>query len=155
MVDFTCLCPEKAYIWYHHEFEYHRSVLLMKSVADKLGMFLSGLCAIQCAMLPILLSISAVVPKWAHLGHGWVWMTVIGAIALWSFSRGWKSHHDKKVVLLFVSGYLSLLVATLLEDKVSILIESALFVLGGTLMVMAHWRNYRQMQCISSTKSTH
>lgn len=120
----------------------------MKSVADKLGMFMSGLCAIQCAMLPILLSISAVVPNWAHFGHGWIWLSVIGAIALWSFGRGWQSHKDKRVVLFFVMGYSCLLIATLLEDKVEILVESALFVLGGSLMVMAHWRNYRMMQCI-------
>ncbi len=122
----------------------------MKSVADKLGMFLSGLCAIQCAMLPILLSVSAVVPNWAHFGHGWIWMGVIGVIAVWSFSRGWQRHRDKQVVLLFVLGYCSLVVATLLEGRVSILVESALFVLGGTLMVLAHWRNYQLMKCIKS-----
>ncbi len=126
----------------------------MKSVADKLGMLLSGLCAIQCALLPILLSVSAVVPGWAHLGHGWVWLTVIGCIALWSFTRGWKQHHDKGVIALFVLGFLSLLVATLLEDRVSILTESALFVLGGSLMVMAHWRNYQLMQCVVAEEKT-
>jgi len=119
----------------------------MKSAADKLGIFLSGLCAIQCAMLPILLSISAVVPSWAHIGHGWVWMAVIGCIALWSFSRGWRHHHDKRVVALFVLGFSSLLVATLLEERVPVIVESAVFVLGGSLMVLAHWRNYRLMQC--------
>ena len=120
----------------------------MKSVADKLGMFLSGLCAIQCAMLPILLSVSAVVPNWAHFGHGWIWLSIIGAIGLWSFGRGWQHHHDKKVIGLFLLGYGFLVVATLLEDQVSVLLESALFVVGGVLMVMAHWRNYRLMQCI-------
>lgn len=120
----------------------------MKSVADKLGMFLSGLCAIQCAMLPILLSVSAVVPGWAHFGHGWVWLSVVGVIALWSFSRGWQKHRDAGVVLLFLLGFISLLVANLLEEQVTVLVESGLFVLGGTLMVMAHWRNYRKMQCI-------
>lgn len=120
----------------------------MKSFADKLGMFLSGLCAIQCAMLPILLSLSAVVPSWAHFGHGWIWMTVIGVIALWSFSRGWQRHHDKKVILFAVIGYGFLLSATLLENQVSVMTESALFVVGGTLMVLAHWRNYRSMQCL-------
>ena len=119
----------------------------MKSVADKLGMFLSGLCAVQCAMLPILLSVSAVVPGWAHIGHGWIWLTVIGSIAVWSFTRGWKRHHDSRVIVLSVLGFGTLLVATLLEERVSILIESGLFVLGGVLMVMAHWRNYKRMQC--------
>ncbi len=122
----------------------------MKSVADKLGMFLSGLCAIQCAMLPILLSVTAVVPNWAHFGHGWIWLSVIGVIALWAFARGWQQHQDKAVIAYFVLGYSNLVVATLLEGQISILLESALFVLGGSLMVLAHWRNYRLMQCIKA-----
>ncbi len=148
----TCYLTEQTHICYHHEFRAPNRNPTMKSVADKLGIFLSGLCAVQCAMLPILLSVSAVVPNWAHFGHGWIWMTVIGAIALWSFSRGWQQHRDKFVVLLFILGYSSLVVATLLEDKVSIIVESAMFVLGGTLMVMAHWRNYRLMQCIKAAE---
>lgn len=120
----------------------------MKSITDKIGILLSGLCAIQCAMLPIILSISAVVPNWAHFGHGWIWMTAIGIIALWSFSRGWQSHHDRHVIGLFVLGFGFLIGGTLMEDKVDIIIESAMFVVGGILMVMAHWRNYRLMQCI-------
>lgn len=119
----------------------------MKAVADKLGMFLSGLCAVQCAMLPILLSLSAVVPGWAHFGHGWLWMCVIGGIALWSFTRGWQVHQDKKVVVYAMMGYSILLLATILEGSVPVLTESALFVMGGVLMVMAHWRNYRQASC--------
>lgn len=120
----------------------------MQSNADKLGIFLSGLCAIQCAMLPILLSLSAVVPSWAHFGHGWIWLSVIGVIAAWSFSRGWKQHHDKRVVGLFVVGFCFLVGGTLAEDKVHIITESAMFVVGGVLMVMAHWRNYQLMKCI-------
>lgn len=127
---------------------------LMQSTADKIGIFMSGLCAIQCAMLPILLSISAVVPNWAHFGHGWIWMTAIGLIALWSFSRGWKRHHDKRVVSLFVLGFGCLIVATLMEDKVDIIVESAMFVFGGVVMVTAHWRNYKLMRCIKSSQAT-
>jgi len=113
---------------------------------------MSGLCAIQCAMLPILLSITAVLPNWAHFGHGWIWMTAIGVIALWSFSRGWKRHNDKRVIGLFVLGFSFLIAGTMMEDKVDIIIESAMFVVGGILMVMAHWRNYRLMQCIKEVK---
>lgn len=120
----------------------------MQSTADKIGIFLSGLCAIQCAMLPILLSVSAVVPSWAHFGHGLIWLSLIGVIAAWSFSRGWKRHKDKRVVILFAVGFCLLITGTLLEDKVHIITESAVFVAGGVLMVLAHWRNYQLMKCI-------
>lgn len=125
----------------------------MKAVADKLGMFLSGLCAVQCAMLPIILSVSAVVPGWAHFGHGWIWMTVIGSIALWSFATGWQKHHDFKVIAYALIGYALLLVATALEDQVPILVESGLFVVGGVAMVMAHWRNYKLSSCAVKAKT--
>ena len=116
----------------------------MRAWADKIGMTLSGICAIQCAMLPIILSVSAVVPGWAHFGHGWIWMSVIGSIALWSFATGWKKHHDFKVIGIAFLGYVLLLVATALEDQVPIIIESGLFVIGGMAMVVAHWRNYKK-----------
>ena len=122
----------------------------MKSIADKLGMLLSGLCAIQCALLPLLLSLSAVIPSWAHFGHGWLWMAVIGLIALWSFTQGWQRHHDRKVLAYFITGYAVLVLANSLEGHVNVLTESVLFVLGGVLMVLAHWRNYRLMQCIKA-----
>lgn len=120
----------------------------MQSTADKIGIFLSGLCAVQCAMLPIVLSISAVVPNWMHFGHGWIWMTAIGLIALWSFSRGWQRHKDKGVIGLFILGFGFLIAGTLMEDKVHIILESAMFVIGGVLMVIAHWRNYQLMRCL-------
>ena len=122
----------------------------MQSTADKIGIFMSGLCAIQCAMLPILLSVTAVVPNWMHFGHGWVWLSAIGVIAAWSFLRGWLRHRDKGVVGLFVLGFGFLMGGTLLEDKVDIMVESAMFVVGGVLMVMAHWRNYQLMKCIKT-----
>ena len=108
---------------------------------------MSGLCAIQCALLPILLSVTAVVPNWMHFGHGWIWLSAIGVIAAWSFSRGWRRHRDKGVVGLFILGFGFLMGGTLLEDKVDIMLESAMFVVGGVLMVMAHWRNYQLMKC--------
>lgn len=122
----------------------------MQSTADKIGIFLSGLCAVQCALLPVLLSLSAVVPGWAHFGHGWIWLSVIGAIALWSFSRGWRRHQDRVVIGLFIFGFGFLISGTLLEEKVTVITESMIFVVGGVLMVMAHWRNYQLMKCIEA-----
>ncbi len=119
----------------------------MKATLDKLGMALSGLCAIQCALLPIMLSLSAVVPSWAHIGHGWLWMSVIGLIALWSFFQGWKIHHCRWVLFYAIIGYTVLLLATILEERVPVLMESVLFVIGGLLMVVAHWRNYKKTNC--------
>lgn len=100
-------------------------------------------CAIQCAIAPILLSIAPIIPKWAHFGHGWVWISFILLIAAWSIGRGYSKHKNKSVLYLTIVGVLFLLTGTLLEDKLSILLESAVFVTGGLLLTIAHWKNYK------------
>lgn len=101
------------------------------------------MCAIQCAIAPILLSIAPIIPKWAHFGHGWVWISFILIIAGWSIGRGYKKHKNKQVLWLAAIGVSFLLAGTLLEDKLTIIIESAIFVVGGLLLTVAHWKNYR------------
>lgn len=121
-----------------------------RSISDILGISLSLVCAIQCAIAPILLSIAPIIPKWAHFGHGWVWISFILLIAAWSIGRGFKKHKNKPVLYFAVIGVGFLLAGTLLEDKLSILIESAIFVTGGVLLTIAHWKNYKLEGACSS-----
>ena len=90
-----------------------------------------------------MLSIAPIIPKWAHFGHGWVWISFILIIAAWSIGRGYRKHQNKKVLLLACTGVLFLLTGTFLEEKLSILMESAIFVIGGLLLTVAHWKNYK------------
>jgi len=114
-----------------------------RSISDILGISLSLICAIQCAIAPILLSIAPIIPKWAHFGHGWIWISCILLIAAWSIGRGYKKHQNKKVLYLATIGVGFLLTGTLLEERLNILIESAIFVTGGILLTIAHWKNYK------------
>jgi len=100
-------------------------------------------CAIQCAIAPILLSIAPIIPKWAHFGHGWVWISFILVIAAWSIGRGYKKHKNKTVLWLASSGIVFLLLGTVFEEKLTILSESAVFFSGGILLTIAHWKNYK------------
>jgi len=108
-----------------------------------LGISLSLVCAIQCAIAPILLSIAPIIPRWAHFGHGWIWISFILFVAAWSIGRGFRKHKQKPVLYLAVFGVFFLLAGTLLEDKLTILMESAVFVTGGVLLTIAHWKNYK------------
>lgn len=101
------------------------------------------MCAIQCAIAPILLSIAPIIPKWAHFGHGWVWISFILIIAGWSIGRGYKKHNNKNVLWLAISGVIFLLSGTFLEGMLSIYLESVVFVSGGLLLTVAHWKNYK------------
>lgn len=120
----------------------------IKPTADKLGIIVSGLCAVHCALFPFLLSVSVVLPDWAHIGHGWVWFVVIAALAVWSIAHGWKQHHDSRVLFYSLTGLSFLVLAILAEPWIGLWQESALYVIGGCFMVTAHWRNHRRCRCI-------
>lgn len=109
----------------------------------------SLVCAIQCALAPILLSLAPIIPKWAHFGHGWVWISVILAIALWSIGRGFHRHRDRNVVALAISGITLLIVGNITEGQITLLLESLVFVSGGLLLTVAHWKNYQLEKTIS------
>lgn len=105
-------------------------------------------CAIQCAIAPILLSIAPIIPKWAHFGHGWAWISFILIIAIWSLGRGFTKHKNKSVLAIAIVGILLLLGGTIFEESLTIIFESVIFASGGLLLTVAHWKNYKlEGQC--------
>jgi hypothetical protein len=89
------------------------------------------------------LSIAPIIPKWAHFGHGWVWISFILLIASWSIGRGYKKHKNSRVLWLAGIGVVLLLSGTIFEQHLSIVQESLVFVTGGLLLTIAHWKNYK------------
>jgi hypothetical protein len=89
------------------------------------------------------LSIAPVIPKWAHFGHGWIWISLIFVIAIWSIGRGFFKHRNTTVLWVASIGLSFLLAGTLLEDALTIFTESAIFVIGGLMLTLAHWKNYK------------
>lgn len=114
-----------------------------RSISDIIGIVISFICAVQCALAPIILSIAPVIPKWAHFGHGWIWISLIFIIAIWSIGRGYFKHRVSNVLWLAGVGLSFLLAGTLLEGFLNIYSESAIFVIGGLLLTVAHWKNYK------------
>lgn len=113
-------------------------------------MIISLVCAIQCALAPIVLSIAPIIPQWAHFGHGWVWISIILIIVVWSIGRGIQKHGNKKVAIFAAIGVVLLMVGNLLEGRISIVIESIIFVSGGRMLALAHWRNFKLERAIDS-----
>lgn len=100
-------------------------------------------CAIQCAMAPILLSIAPIIPKWAHFGHGWIWISFILLVAAWSIGRGYAKHKNMTVLIIAIVGFSLLIAGTIFEEYLSIILESVIFATGGLLLTVAHWKNYK------------
>ncbi len=124
-----------------------------RSFSDILGITVSLICAIQCAIAPILLSITSFIPTWAHFGHGLLWISIILLIASWSIGRGYLKHKNMTVILLAGIGILFLILGTIFEQYLSIIFESIVFASGGFLLTIAHWKNYKLEGACSIKKS--
>jgi hypothetical protein len=117
---------------------------------DRVGMWVSGACAVHCATLPLLI---------AFAGFGWLgderleW-TIIGfsfVIASLRLSHSYlREHRHWEPLALFAIGAAAILFA---KSEVSSWggAEILGMTLGGTLIAYAHWRNHRR----SNGCSTH
>jgi uncharacterized RDD family membrane protein YckC len=108
-------------------------------------MTISLICAIQCALAPILLGLASALPGWAHFGHGWIWISIIFLIALFSIGKGFLKHQNKQPVFFAAIGLGFLLLGNVLEHKISLYQESVIFVIGGVSLAWAHWKNYQSL----------
>ncbi|WP_395373077.1 MerC domain-containing protein [Marinicella sp. W31] len=119
----------------------------MRSFSDIIGISLSSICAIQCVLLPLALSFSAIIPNWAHFGHSWPALILIGVVALWSFSRGYIRHRKTHIITIAFIGYACLILGAIFDRNGIELPLWVLFGSGGVLLVIAHWKNYRATEC--------
>ena len=110
---------------------------------DKIGMWISGACAIHCSVLPLLVVFG--------LGSGMGWMLshevelifLISSLCIASFSlaQGYlKVHRDIRIILLACVGFISFIVGHQFQ---SLLLHISFSTLGGILILLAHLANFK------------
>ncbi|WP_413584284.1 MerC domain-containing protein [Bdellovibrio sp. HCB274] len=124
---------------------------------DRLGIYLSSLCAIHCLLTPVfLLALPALgeafESSWVHLSMA----AVILPIGLFAFWSGYKHHRQMKVAAMGVGGLLLVCAGTVLhhelEEIFPMLPHNTVTILGSILLVTAHFLNRRACQCDSHAK---
>lgn len=117
--------------------------IIPNSFLDRIGMSTSFLCAIHCAIAPLLL------PLVAATGLSFVWShefeyAMIGLAAVvggWSLTTSYfKVHRSKMPYLLLGLGMGTIALAKFGLDESW---EFLVLPLGAILIVVAHWLNYR------------
>ena len=121
--------------------------LQRRSLLDRIGMTGSMLCAIHCALLPVLLAAlpSFALAAWAtdSVETGIViFATLVGAFSLlW----GYRRHGHVRALGLLVSGLVALwaglLYPPLHHDAIP---HAVVMTFGGTLVALAHLANLRR-----------
>lgn len=109
---------------------------LKNSFLDYLGISASVLCAIHCAMLPFILSIS-VLPSWLGL-HNHVFDLVILALAIVlihkTIYKDYKKTGNRLSIFLAAIGLLLIIVSKIIHIPLMIIPS----VIGGILVAAAH-----------------
>lgn len=110
---------------------------------DKLGITLSGFCAIHCLFFPVVV---ALMPLWPVAGslHQWthpiLFMIILPTVVL----AIRKSGKNRKVIGLLVFGLLVIGFAWILHDRIGSWGESLVTLFGSGFLVAGHWINYNR-----------
>lgn len=122
-----------------------KTVKQARATADAIGIGLSALCLIHCLALPALLALAPAILKrlpgddTTHRGLA----VAIGLTGCLAFRSGYKVHHNRWVLGLFVLGVAIISSAAILGDTaLSGYGEAAITVCGGILLVTAHILNH-------------
>jgi hypothetical protein len=110
---------------------------------DKLGIVVSGLCLLDCLVLPLLstllVSLKSSVGWFANL-HFYL-LPVIGVTALMAFHHSYKAHRSYGIVIQGVLGFALLVLGEVSENRMQLFLINWVSLIGTTLLITAHLRN--------------
>jgi hypothetical protein len=113
---------------------------------DKLGIFLSALCALHCVLTPIFVLSLPIMARY-YLANPYFHVLIaflILPVGLWAFVRGYGHHHNSRVLWLGLPGLLIVAVVPILVHNFRLpWNELAWMVSGSFLLIRAHWINKR------------
>ncbi len=117
-------------------------IQLLAGFWDRLGMGVSGLCAIHCMMTPVLVSLLPVWPslEMYHDYSHFAFFLVIAPVVYFSLK---KRHDNKQVFLLMIVGLAIIFSAWLFRNALGEYGESLVTLAGSTLLIRGHWLNYK------------
>lgn len=107
--------------------------------------FLAVLCAIHCALMPILLTLMPVLASWMSDAHWLEWLLIGSSVALGGIPilRGYKTHGEIRPTLLLIGGFLCIFLPHLLEAHAW---EYLFSFSGAGLLVLAQLQNIQSNQ---------
>ena len=123
-----------------------RSESPLRRLLDRFGATGSLICAIHCALTPVLLAAipSLGLSAWFGSGFEFGFVSFVSVLGLFSLLWGYRRHRSFRALVLLLSGLATLwagvLVPPLHEPPV---VHAVVMTLGGTLVGLAHLLNLR------------
>lgn len=113
---------------------------------DRIGAFGSLLCAIHCALLPLLIALLPTlgVAGWFDDSFELAFVVFATLLGLFSVAWGYRRHHAVRALSLLAPGLLVLWLGVLYAPlHHSVVPHAIVMTLGGTLVGLAHLANLR------------
>ena len=121
----------------------------LQAIADKTAISISFICTFHCLAMPfvvVLLPTLAAINLEDEAFHLWMVIAVIPT-SLLALSMGCKKHRDYRVLLLGIIGLSLLIIAAFLgHDLLGESAETAVTVLGASIIAAGHLLNHRLCQ---------
>jgi MerC mercury resistance protein len=115
---------------------------------DRVGMLVSGACAVHCTLLPLLMAAVPVLGLGRLLDERVEWFFIIttGLVGVSAHLRAYsRDHHHVVPGLIFLAGFSFVLVARLFLE--SHWLGPFAVGIGGLLAAASHWANLRLCRC--------
>ncbi len=111
---------------------------------DTVGQILSAVCAVHCVSLPLFMMVAPAAASVLGGAHPVLLLLVI-AVAVWSFVPGYRCHQSRLVAGMAFLG-ISLLAAAAFLLHGNLVAETAVSLVGATVMMTAHWQNRKLLR---------
>lgn len=111
---------------------------------DTVGQLLSAVCAVHCVTTPLIVTIAPAFGSVLGGAHPVLLALVIG-VAVWSFVPGYRCHHSRLVAGLAFTGISLLAIAAFLFQG-NLVLETAVSLVGASVMMVAHWQNRKLLR---------
>jgi MerC mercury resistance protein len=113
---------------------------------DKFGTSSSIVCAVHCALLPIIISILPAlgIGFLAWSGFEWAFVCFASLLGLFSLWMGYQRHRVYRALLFLIPGLLLVWMGVLVPAiHHNVLLHAVVMSVGGTLIAVAHLINLR------------
>lgn len=109
---------------------------------DRVGIGLSGICAIHCLLVPVIV---ALIPLWPAFEefHEYTHLIFFIAIAPAVYLSLRQRHKSPKITVLLISGLFLIFLAWYFNDILGEYGEAGITLVGSILLITGHWLNYR------------
>lgn len=109
---------------------------------DRIGIGLSGICAIHCLLVPVVISLIPLWPAFEEL-HGYTHLFFFLAIAPTVILSLRNRNESLSITIFLILGVSIIFLAWLFNESLGEYGEAGVTLIGSLMLIRGHWLNYQ------------